>query len=364
MVFPDDTSKCPSCDLNVSSDAIKCKSCNAWFHYFCSGLPVWHIVLLKKSTTSFTCESCVVARFPNDFVQELTSVQLAIDELSNLRSGNLLIIDVISSNETESANPTIADGPSANSQVTPVTTPQSADHSVTVKAVCNFHLQGRCKHGRFGAHCKDSHPKLCRQFIRKGEKGCRHGDSCEFLHPKLCVKSLQDNVCPRKRCFLYHVTGSTRPNLSNQVGSIPDAGSLRLQRNAKPKATQLSDRPVNLISSYADAVRAPSPPVSTPPLAPTPPLMSLNAPCPGGAFASHPHVLPTIAPSAPLQMPGTTPGQISFLDQLTEIRAQIQWILQLITAGQMMQPAAQAHIWSPPQFKPYIPSQVAPPNRW
>ena len=54
----------------------------------------------------------------------------------------------------------------------------------------------------------------------------------------------------------------------------------------------MTDRPVNLISSYADAVRAPSP-ISTPPIAPTPSLMSLNVPCPSGSFASHqaqPHV--------------------------------------------------------------------------
>ena len=258
MVVPD-ASHCPSCDLNVSSDAIKCKSCNSWFHYFCSGLPVWHIVLLKKSTTTFTCESCVVSRFPNDFVQELSSVQLAIDALSNLRSGNLLIIDDFSSDESESSNSIIADEPSANSQGTPTTTPhENSGSTENVKTVCNFHLQGRCKHGRYGTHCKDSHPNLCRQFIRKGEKGCSLGDGCKFLHPKLCVKSLQDNVCPRKRCFFYHVTGSTRPNLSNQVGPTIDTRTQKLQRNAKPKTAKLGGRPGNVIS-YADAVRASSP---------------------------------------------------------------------------------------------------------
>ena len=48
--------------------------------------------------------------------------------------------------------------------------------------------------------------------LKSGVRGCKRGTSCSFFHPRLCPQSLHHNQCIRKRCFLYHVTGSERPN--------------------------------------------------------------------------------------------------------------------------------------------------------
>ena len=77
---------------------------------------------------------------------------------------------------------------------------------------CKFYAQGTCKHGRRGLSCQYNHPRMCKSFIKSGVRGCKRGTSCSFFHPRLCPQSLHHNQCIRKRCFLYHVTGSERPN--------------------------------------------------------------------------------------------------------------------------------------------------------
>ena len=151
-----------------------------------------------------------------------------------------------------------------------------------MKSVCHFHLQGRCKHGRIGTGCKYSHTNLCKKNIFKGERGCSFGDKCGFTHPGLCVGSLKNNTCHIKKCFLYHVTGSSRPNLpkNNRV-------------NEKPKATHVQDR----IHSAAE------------------PTTSINSPKQTYAEVVN--------------------GGSSFLDQLNEMKSQIQSLL--IMQRQVMQ---------------------------
>ena len=113
------------------------------------------------------------------------------------------------------------------SQTSPVIINETSDHQsglsrskpVDVKSVCHFNLQGRCKHGRIGTGCKYSHLNLCKNIILKGECGCSNGDKCRFTHPRL-VGSLKNNTCHRKKCFLYHVTGSSRPNLPKIIARM------------------------------------------------------------------------------------------------------------------------------------------------
>ena len=71
---------------------------------------------------------------------------------------------------------------------------------------------------------------MCKKFILKGERGCSNGDKCWFTHPRICVGSLKNNTCHRKKCFLYHVTGSSRPNLPKNN-----------RENGKLKATHVHD---------------------------------------------------------------------------------------------------------------------------
>ena len=141
----------------------------------------------------------------------------------------------------------------SQSQTSPVIINETSDHQsvlsrstpVDVKSVCHFHLQGRCKHGRIGTGCKYSHANLYAIFSLMGECGCSNGDKCWFTHPRLCVGSLKNNTCHRKKCFLYHVTGSSRPNLPKNN-----------RENEKLKETHVQDcihsmsEPTTLMNSY------------------------------------------------------------------------------------------------------------------
>ena len=105
-----------------------------------------------------------------------------------------------------------------------VTQQTDLDHSNSDEGkditVCKFHLQGRCIHGRYGKNCSNAHVPLCKLFIKSGELGCSKGIDCAYAHPKLCARSLRHNECKRKKCFLYHVTGSSRPMFAQnkQIG--------------------------------------------------------------------------------------------------------------------------------------------------
>ena len=108
--------------------------------------------------------------------------------------------------------------------------------------VCKFHLQGRCIHGRYGKNCSNAHVPLCKLFIRPGELGCSKGIDCAYAHPKLCTRSLRHNECKRKKCFLYHVTGSSRPMFAQnkQIGN-PNNEPVASNPGEKSKQIKSSD---------------------------------------------------------------------------------------------------------------------------
>ena len=131
---------------------------------------------------------------------------------------------------------------------------------------------------------------MCFKFIKSGHKGCSKGDSCKYTHPKLCRSSLLSHKCDRIKCYFYHVTGTVRSNLNQN-----------LLRTNVPK------RPASH---------------------PTP-LMNIKLP------PSHPEAIDTIAfptqtPPPPLTMPynvaasSKTPDITSaFLDQMKELKSQM-----------------------------------------
>ena len=129
----------------------------------------------------------------------------------------------------------------------------------------------------------------------KGECGCSYGDKCRYNHPRPCVGSLKNNTCHRKKCFLYHVTGFRRPNLpkNNRV-------------NEKSTATHVQDR----IHSTAE------------------PTTSINSP-----KETYAEVV--------------NEGS-SFLDQLNEMKSQIQSLL--VMQRQVMQ-CVFPQMWSTTQNK-------------
>lgn len=334
------SSSCPACDLSVDSNskAVQCRKCDKWIHYYCTQLPAYYIVLIAGSTISFTCETCVSDRFKDVFVLRHTEVDVAISAHKLLRAGPNSNVD-----NTESKNLDVSDSAVKNVPSTTIVDPpietalpdtkeretsdplsDPVEPDITVKSNCIFHLQGRCIHGRVGTGCKHSHPNLCKKFILKGEQGCSKGKECKDPHPPLCVHSLKNNTCARRRCFLYHVTGSSRPNLPKKKGVT----STSVQKPAKPSHD--NDRP-----------------------------------------PSNQQPTPLVCPPSQMHMTNES-SNVSFLEQMNEMRSQIQGILMM--QRQLMQcvfpkawpmsPNLDTVNWPQlPHHKP-MPSQFVPPSHW
>ena len=82
-------SNCPSCDLKVESDsnALQCRKCEKWIHYFCTQLPSYFIVLHAGLTITFICKTWVSLRFEKDFVSRHLEVEEAVTAVKLLRAG-------------------------------------------------------------------------------------------------------------------------------------------------------------------------------------------------------------------------------------------------------------------------------------
>ena len=71
-------SNCPFCDTTVDKLALQCDMFNYWVHYSCTNLPPYVIIQLSKSTSLFSCLTCVHERFKNDFPELHTQIEGAI----------------------------------------------------------------------------------------------------------------------------------------------------------------------------------------------------------------------------------------------------------------------------------------------
>ena len=165
-------------------------------------------------------------------------------------------------------------------------------------------MQGRCIHGRYGKNCSNAHVPLCKLFIKSGELGCSKGIDCAYAHPKLCTRSLRHNECKRKKCFLYHVTGSSRPMFAQnkQIG----------KPNNEPAA-----------SSPCDKVNKPNPQTLPKPLPQQVPISKANA------SKTKPPVNPNIDLAT----------MNSFLEKLTALQPQMENVVaQLKYFSQVVMP--------------------------
>jgi len=233
--------------VTADVNGLFCKECQCWYHYDCSKLPTHYIILLTNSKVTFLCETCIISRYQSRFLTELAKIESSIEKHKVLRVSNINADSIQTDDNDASGTIAIqgnvdisrpddsqhpANGPTQSSPA-----PNNGDDHPTMKVsnlshirskpkttstekppvLCKYHLQGRCKFGRYGKKCSFEHPNLCRKFILKGVAGCTLGSECEFAHPKLCERSLKNNTCPRKNCFYYHVTGSKRPNVIKQV---------------------------------------------------------------------------------------------------------------------------------------------------
>ena len=303
--------------MAVPENAFECGTCRKWVHYSCTQLPTYMIYQLAVilTDTDYKCESCVLSpgqEVSNKFME----IDRAISAQKTLGNGGIL------NDSTSTVNPVInADVENPVTTLPPETdvtqqasnlnpdqhraaliiqqqqqnvpqqtniaqpveplqhglangnaggappsdasrNPQDADPTQPPRSTtCKFYAQGSCKHGRRGLSCQFNHPRMCKSFIKSGVRGCNRGLSCNFFHPRLCPQSLHHNQCIRKRCFLYHVTGSERPNYiplnSDQYNpnSRPQNPGLPapLQRNSNPKS---SPRPIQYCPNDSDYVRS------------------------------------------------------------------------------------------------------------
>ena len=69
--------------------------------------------------------------------------------------------------------------------------------AVINKTVCRFYLQKSCKNGRKGDDCKFAHPKLCFNYVKRGDErgGCKKG-----TNRKLPPSGNRDSSAIRHKC--------------------------------------------------------------------------------------------------------------------------------------------------------------------
>ena len=76
--------QCPCCNFDVAG-GIKCHGCKSCYHFYCTSLPIYHMILLKHSNFSFLCESCVKAKCETVFLDEHKLLKDDVEAVSKMR---------------------------------------------------------------------------------------------------------------------------------------------------------------------------------------------------------------------------------------------------------------------------------------
>ena len=270
---------CPECDKSAESNVIQCNTCEYWFHYSCSKLPVHYLFLLiQEKRIPYYCELCVHQKYKKEYPLQHVSLEKIIDSqsFSNRAMPNQTDDSFEIENDDKTDMPPTNPGNTSgtgtgrkniaqskdpprdpisitstnqNNRDGQVIDDESKEENDNVKkdTHCKYYLSGKCNHGRRGQGCPYTHPKLCFNFLKKGAAGCNKSD-CEYTHPKLCKYSVSDKMCRRRKCHFYHLWGTKRPNIEtnyqgdnnhisdyNQEEHKPYRKPANLNNNARPQ---------------------------------------------------------------------------------------------------------------------------------
>ena len=241
---------CLTCFNDLRGEALKCSDCTGYCHLICSGMEAYPLVRFYLTQASFVCRTCMKAKAgEEEFEVKVTKVKEtmlrereAMKEIANNESASILDLDLpnteVNENSALIVDKTIGSGqqdighdmPSdsgnrigntsgeqengVNASQTTVTSRNPNHQSVQDTArqhknrpICKYYLMRECVHGRLGKECRFSHPKICINFAKNGDRrgGCKRDKNCKDYHPKLCFESLERRECRRHKCRYFHL---------------------------------------------------------------------------------------------------------------------------------------------------------------
>ena len=239
--------ECRACQRIIVGEGLRCSDCQRLNHLSCTGLPTYALVCMAVTIRTYICPECVTKKKSAQMsyedalrkIEHLIGVEAAA--AGTAVANSVAIADQIEDNNSaESTGDMDRDQTGSNrinhSVIESTVGPASGSQSVTGlylgpegsesgdapsnravgtqngknQKICKHYQIGKCKHGRKGEGCNFSHPKLCRNFIRLGNRkrgGCVRGDSCRFHHPPLCWKVEKGEPCLRRNCSFLHPKG-------------------------------------------------------------------------------------------------------------------------------------------------------------
>ena len=190
---------CSGCRGELSDTALKCGNCQAHIHLRCSRLPEYQLVRFVLTQITYNCQDCVKLKDAKGdemkFEEEFTKIKETIAK-------EISIIDQINADESKSQSQneeaTKEDGKEENVEAV-----------LKSKKLCHYYTNRKCKFGPKGEGCKFQHPKLCRSYIKYGNRkgGCKKGNNCSFAHPNTCWQASGGFECDRKNCKFLHPSG-------------------------------------------------------------------------------------------------------------------------------------------------------------
>ena len=221
---------CYSCAGDLSDVALKCKHCQIFIHLRCSELPEYLLLRLAATQNSYACAKCVKEKeLGNDDekietestkIKETIAKEASLIEAANRDAGDDTVGDTIELNHRPSDATNLGGNrpPAQSLNDNTNSTPLQGNRN---PPICKYYARRECKHGRNGKSCAFSHPKICPNFSKNGDRrgGCSKGRNCKDYHPKVCYESLQIKECSRRKCRFYHLNGTK--STYNEEESLP-----------------------------------------------------------------------------------------------------------------------------------------------